>query len=201
MSQQHTERRERLELDACGIGFVADEQGRSSREIVELALKGLACVRHRGAIAADGLSGDGAGILVPLPQAFFARVGEGEIGRPLDADRLGVVFGYFDLDDPLARKTAQDAVAAACAAELLELAGWRAVPVDESQIGGAARSDLPAMLQALVLRPFDVDVDEAERRMLPRPSACGGDLPRRRCPLLPRELFVQPGHLQGAGHQ
>jgi glutamate synthase (ferredoxin) len=165
VSQHHTERRERLELDACGIGFVADEQGRTSREIVELALTGLACVRHRGAIAADGLSGDGAGILVPLPHAFFARVGEAELGRLLDPDRLGVVSGYFDLDDPHARKTAQDAVAAACAAELLELAGWRTVPVDESQIGGAARADLPAMLQALVLRPFDVDVEEAERRM------------------------------------
>ena len=166
MSQHHDARRRRLELDACGIGFVADEAGRPAREIVELALTGLACVRHRGAVAADGLSGDGAGLLVPLPREFFARVGAAELGRPIDPDRLGVVFAYFDLDDAAARATAQDAVASACAAEGLELAGWREVPIDETEIGGAAREDLPAMVQALVLRPADVGVEEAERRAL-----------------------------------
>jgi len=166
VSQQHVERRQRLELDACGIGFVADEGGRPAREIVELALTGLACVRHRGAVAADGLSGDGAGLLVPLPREFFARVGAAEFGRPIDADRLGVVFAYFDLDDAPARAAAQDAVATSCRVEGLELVGWRTVPIDEAEIGGAARDDLPAMLQALVLRPADVAVEDAERRAL-----------------------------------
>ena len=166
MSQSHFARRKRLELDGCGIGFVAHESGETSRSMVELALTGLACVRHRGAIAADGLSGDGAGLLVPLPREFFARVGAEALGRPLDADRLGVLFAFLDLDDDVARQSAQDAVAHACDVEGLELAGWREVPIDETQIGAAARADLPAMVQALVLRPADVDAEEAERRAL-----------------------------------
>jgi len=166
VSQSHFARRQRLELDACGIGFVAHESGESSRSIVDLALTGLACVRHRGAIAADGLSGDGAGVLVPLPRAFFARVGADALGRELDADRLGVLFAFLDLDDADARQSARDAVAHACEAEGLELAGWRDVPIDESQIGEAARADLPAMVQALVLRPAEVSIEDAERAAL-----------------------------------
>ena len=87
--------RQRHELDACGIGFVAHASGTASREIVDLALTGLACVRHRQAIAADGISGDGAGLLTPIPRPFFARVGAEELGRELDADRLGVVSAFL----------------------------------------------------------------------------------------------------------
>jgi glutamate synthase (ferredoxin) len=155
-------RRERFELDACGIGFVADEAARSSREIVDLALAGLACVRHRGAVAADGLSGDGAGVLLPIPRAFFSRLAA-ELGHAAEPDRLGVAFAFLDLTDDAACATAQHAVADACAVEGIELLGWREVPIDESQLGPAARDDLPAMHQALLARPADVDDAEAER--------------------------------------
>src|SRR5213592_3288389 len=61
----------RPELDSCGIGFVADAHGRTSRAIVEAALEGLACVKHRGALAADALTSDGSGVLVPIPAKLF----------------------------------------------------------------------------------------------------------------------------------
>jgi glutamate synthase (ferredoxin) len=158
-------RRRRAELDACGIGFVADSRGDvSQREIVELSLTGLACVRHRQAIAADGLSGDGAGILAPIPRAFFARVGAQTLGHELDADRIGVVSAFLDADDDAALRTAQDVVAEACKTEDLELAGWRTVPMDESHIGAQAHVDLPALVQAILLRPAGIDDAEAERR-------------------------------------
>ena len=67
MQQLNIERRER---DACGIGFVADSRGRASREILDAALEGLANVRHRGALAADRRTGDGAGVLLPIPAAL-----------------------------------------------------------------------------------------------------------------------------------
>ncbi len=88
----HQQRLRTPEFDGCGIGFVADTAGSPSRLVVDLALGGLSCVRHRAAVAADGLSGDGAGILAPLPRPFFARVGSAAIGRPLDetARRRGV---------------------------------------------------------------------------------------------------------------
>jgi glutamate synthase (ferredoxin) len=157
--------RERRELDACGIGFVADEQGRASREVVDLALTGLACVRHRGAVAADGLSGDGAGVLLPLPRAFFAAIAA-EAGREIEPERLGVVSAFLDLDDGAARAVAQEAVEVACATEGLDLVCWREVPIDRSHLGSAALDDLPALLHAVLARPADVDPDDAERRAL-----------------------------------
>ena len=65
-----------VERDACGIGFVADAQGRSSRDIVEAALNGLACVIHRGAVAADHRTADGSGVLLPIAPAIFASSSE-----------------------------------------------------------------------------------------------------------------------------
>ena len=61
------------ERDACGIGFVANAEGVPSRDIVETAIRSLCRVTHRGAIAADARTGDGAGLLLPIPERFFAR--------------------------------------------------------------------------------------------------------------------------------
>ena len=158
----HQHRLAMPEFDGCGIGFVADERGDASRSIVELALGGLSCVRHRAAVAADGISGDGAGVLGPLPRSFFARVAAESAGRPVDAARLGVVFAFLDCDDA-ARATAQAAVVDACEVEGLEFVGWRDVPTDESQLGDHARRDQPAFVQGFVLRPDGVDDAAAER--------------------------------------
>ena len=62
-----------LERDACGIGFVADVTGRTDRRVVELGLQGLAKLRHRGAFAADEQTGDGAGVLFPIPRRLIAH--------------------------------------------------------------------------------------------------------------------------------
>ncbi|MFN8035651.1 MAG: glutamate synthase-related protein [Acidimicrobiia bacterium] len=160
----HTTARSRAELDSCGIGFVADSSGVASRSIVELALTGLANVRHRGAIAADGVSGDGAGLLTPLPPAFTSRIARESLGVEMPGAELGLLTAFLDLDDGGAREKAMANVADACAAEGLELLGWREIPVDESQIGAAARAELPAMLHGVLRRPVGVDDAEAERR-------------------------------------
>src|SRR5437588_11558327 len=85
----------RFEHDACGTGSAADAGGRASREIVDAALAALNRVRHRGAVAADARSGDGAGILLPLPQAFYrdlvTRTGLG----PQSAARIGVATVFL----------------------------------------------------------------------------------------------------------
>src|ERR671932_19252 len=107
------------ELDACGIGFVADAKGRSSRFIVQAALQGLACVKHRGALAADARSSDGSGLLVPVPPEIF---GEGN----------GVVMLYVRGDDP------RPAVEAAAKQEGLEVVEWRTPPTDADVLGRQA---------------------------------------------------------------
>jgi hypothetical protein len=83
------------ERDACGIGFVADSRGRASREIVDCLLEGLHNVRHRGATAADRKTGDGAGVLLPLPPdgpKWFGSGGGGGGGGGLEGGGGGGVW-------------------------------------------------------------------------------------------------------------
>ncbi|HEV8626807.1 MAG TPA: glutamate synthase central domain-containing protein, partial [Acidimicrobiia bacterium] len=146
----------RLDRDACGIGLVADIEGRASRTLLDSALVGLACVRHRSAVAADGISGDGAGILLPIPQPFFARIArEAGLGAPAGDAPLGVVTAFLDAADDDARRIAEQAVADACAAEGLVLLGWRPIPIDDSLLGAAARRRAPHFTQAILALPRD----------------------------------------------
>ncbi|MEX2621495.1 MAG: glutamate synthase-related protein [Egibacteraceae bacterium] len=154
----------RFERDACGIGFVADSGGTPSRAIVEAALTGLCGVRHRGAVAADAKTGDGAGLLLPLPGAFFAEA----LGRPDAADRVGVAMcfldGAEDADGDRSRAQARACVEEALAAEKLELLGWRDVPVEPQALGEVARRGMPSVAQAVFTRPVELDADAAELR-------------------------------------
>ncbi|WP_370324648.1 glutamate synthase large subunit [Euzebya sp.] len=156
----------RAERDACGIGFVANAGGTSSRRIVADALAGLAGVMHRGAVAADGRSGDGSGLLIPLPRTFLAAQ-VGAAGTTADPDRLGAAVLFLDPADTAAgdeaRATARRAVADAIDRVGLTLLGWREVPTDPSVLGDIARAAMPHIVQALIERPADMAVDAAER--------------------------------------
>ncbi|MEA2497784.1 MAG: hypothetical protein QOH26_189, partial [Actinomycetota bacterium] len=136
----------RDERDACGIGFVADSKGRASRSIVDAALEALCRVRHRGAVAADALTGDGAGLLLPIPTALLSE----EAG-----ERLGLAMVFAD---PASPESGKGAVEEACEIEGIEISGWRVVPVESGALGEQARAAAPAILQALLLRPVGADV-------------------------------------------
>jgi glutamate synthase (ferredoxin) len=179
------------ERDACGIGFVADLGGGSSRAVVDAALEGLCNVRHRGAVAADSRSGDGAGVLLPLPSAFFhreaaalvgrrsaarfAESGSAKLGSPVDDGDLGVAMCFLDGGDNQrasdARRQARDAVARALAAQGLQLLGWRPVPTVPDALGEQARRGLPAVEQALFTAAPDVDGDRERLAYLARRRA------------------------------
>ncbi|MFT6943206.1 MAG: glutamate synthase (NADPH/NADH) large chain, partial [Nitriliruptoraceae bacterium] len=120
----------RFEKDACGIGFVAHVDGRPRRQIVTMALAGLAGVKHRGAVAADGQSGDGAGILTQIPRdLLFARAIE--LGHSsVKPENLGLAFLFLDPNDADERTRVRQAVQDACDAEGIQLLGWREVPID-----------------------------------------------------------------------
>ncbi|TMD05131.1 MAG: glutamate synthase subunit alpha [Chloroflexi bacterium] len=145
----------RFEHDACGIGFVADSSGRPSRAIVDAALVALGRVRHRGAVAADHRSGDGAGMLLPLPQGFFSDVAA-------IAGRVGVAMVFLPADQDRERMHA--IVQGASLAEGLEVLRWRPVPVDPSALGAVAQASAPLIEQALLRRSAASDADELERQ-------------------------------------
>ncbi|HXV56492.1 MAG TPA: glutamate synthase large subunit [Gaiellaceae bacterium] len=134
------------ERGACGIGFVADPSGRPSRDVLERVLAGLRGVRHRGATAADRATGDGAGVLIPLPRALL----------PAPQCGLAMVF--------LRGEGAREAVEAGCRAEGIEPAGWREVPVDTSALGAGALASMPRIAQLALVPPAGVDAGEVERR-------------------------------------
>src|SRR5581483_7678949 len=78
-----------LEHDACGTGFVADVSGRPSHRIVELAIESVVNLTHRGAVSADAKTGDGAGILTPLPRRLLAEEAA-RAGKSVEADLFAV---------------------------------------------------------------------------------------------------------------
>lgn len=120
-----------FEHDACGVGFCAQIDNRKSHEIVRMGLRVLANLTHRGAVGADPLAGDGAGILLQVPDAFLraecARLG---FELPLAGD-YGVGMLFLPRD-PLGRKACEELIARHVEAEGQRLLGWRDVPTDGS---------------------------------------------------------------------
>jgi glutamate synthase (ferredoxin) len=152
------------ERDACGIGFVADVRGRRTHAPVAQALGALGRVEHRGAIADDPQAGDGAGLLLPIDDAFFAaRAGL----DPDDTELLGLAMAFLPADveggEPV-QAAARRALEDACLHEGLGVSGWRVVPVDPAALGEHARRQAPRIEQAVLLRSTSVTVEEAERR-------------------------------------
>ena len=134
------------EKDACGIGFVADSSGRATRAIVDDALEALARVRHRGAVAADALTGDGAGMLLPLPR----RLLEDALPAVSEATSVGVAMVFLDPSDPGPGRAALES---ACATEGMKIIGWRLVPTDDRALGEQARRTAPLIEQMLITLP------------------------------------------------
>ncbi len=131
----------RRELDACGIGFVANAHGTASHDLVRAALDGLANVKHRGAVAADNRTSDGTGVLTPIPAAIF---GEG----------VGVATLFLRGESP------EGGVAAAAAEEAIEIVEWRTPPTDDDALGDIARAAKPTIRQVLFRLPADaLDAD------------------------------------------
>ncbi|AWV08842.1 glutamate synthase large subunit [Marilutibacter maris] len=162
------------ERDACGFGLIAQLDDRPSNALVQRALEALSRMTHRGGIAADGLSGDGCGLLLRQPDAFL-RALAGEAGIAL-GQRYAAGLVFLPHDDAAAA-TAREAFATALREVKLAVAGWRTVPVDTSVCGELAKRSLPRIEQLFVVPAVDID---GER---PDPSAFlhALYLARRRC--------------------
>src|SRR5580692_4259050 len=131
-----------VDHDACGVGFIAQLGSSGSRDVVERALTALERLSHRGGVDADGLSGDGAGILTPIPKAFIRkRAREINIELP-ESFGLGMAF------IPPSQESAARASVELSAAELgLRCLGWREVPTYPSLLGPCALVTLPLIRQ------------------------------------------------------
>ncbi|WP_304186317.1 glutamate synthase large subunit [Phenylobacterium aquaticum] len=152
------------ERDACGVGLVCALDGKPRREVVELAIRALKSVWHRGAIDADGKTGDGAGVLVSVPQDFFADQ-VARIGHSLRPGPIAV--GQIFL--PRTDLTAQEACRTIVEAEALRFGfyiyGWRQVPTDTRVIGEKANATRPEIEQIMLSPPNGLDGEALERAL------------------------------------
>src|SRR5579862_6501070 len=154
-----------LEKDSCGVGFIANIKGKKSHQIVSDALQILCNLEHRGAVGADPRAGDGAGILVQIPHAFFARKAK-ELGFTLPEAGSYAVGALFMPKEKAWRKVIQSIIADQIKAEQLTLLGWRDVPTDNVSLGETVKPTEPANMQVFIGRGAHIkDEVEFERRL------------------------------------
>jgi glutamate synthase domain-containing protein 2/glutamate synthase domain-containing protein 1/glutamate synthase domain-containing protein 3 len=134
------------EHDACGIALVAKLRGEASHAVVEKALDALENLEHRGAEGADPSTGDGAGILLQIPDVFFRAVAGVELPPP---GLYGVGMCYLPADAER-RTEVEGLIEETIAAEGQRVLGWREVPVDERYVGTTAGAAAPTIRQVLV---------------------------------------------------
>ena len=131
--------------DACGVGFIAQLGGPASHAVVERGLEALARLAHRGGVDADGRSGDGAGLLVAIPKAFFRKAARADgIALP---GQFGVGMVFLQ---PGQETQAVDTIRETVSKFDLSFLGWRTVPTDPSILGPRSRESLPTVRQCFV---------------------------------------------------
>ena len=149
-----------FEHDSCGFGLVAQIDGRASAALVDTAFSALAKLSHRGAVNADGISGDGCGVLIHRPGDWLrARAAEAGI-VPAARFAAGLVFL-----DPAGGDAAVAVLERELAAASLRVAGWREVAVERAACGPIAAASCPRVRQLFVDAPADMHEDAFERAL------------------------------------
>ncbi len=151
-----------FERDSCGFGLIANLDDMPSHWVVETAIAALARLTHRGAVAADGKTGDGCGLLIKFPQSFLRAAAE-ELGLQL-GDRFAVGMVFLNQDERRA-ETARETINSAIADFGLEVAGWREVPTDPTVCGEQALRSMPLIEQVYVNAPEGMPRGPFNRRL------------------------------------
>lgn len=135
-----------FEHDSCGVAMVVDMHGRRSRDIVDKAITALLNLEHRGAQGAEPRSGDGAGILIQVPDEFLREAVDFELPAP-GSYATGIAFLPQSSKDAAAACAAVQKIAEA---EGLQVLGWRSVPTDDSSLGALSRDAMPTFRQVFL---------------------------------------------------
>ncbi len=153
------------EYDACGVGFIANMSGAKSHKIIEDALFILENLEHRGAVGADPLAGDGAGLLLQIPHGLFEPACR-DLGFELPVPGDYAVGQLFMPQDRRLRRHCSTVWERICREEGFDVIGWREVPVDNSSLSDSVRATEPAHWQVFLRKPADVaDQNAFERRL------------------------------------
>ena len=139
----------RNEHDACGVGFVVDIKGRKSHGVIEKGLQVLLNLLHRGACGCEANTGDGAGVLVQMPDRFLRKATR-DLGFALPPPGQYGAGLVFLPKGRAERAQLRQLIERTVAAERHAVLGWRAVPVDDSSLGASARAAKPTIEQLFI---------------------------------------------------
>lgn len=154
--------RESFEHDSCGFGLICHMDGIPSHQLVQRAINALSRLTHRGAIAADGKSGDGCGLLIKMPQQYLRHAAETDGISLHEHFAVGMLFLSRDAEcADMERQRLQ----AELEKEALYVAGWRVVPVDTDACGERALETMPRIEQVYVNLPDHETVEDIERKL------------------------------------
>ncbi len=153
------------EKDACGIGFVANQSGNRIHEIIKMALQAVTNLTHRGAVAADAKTGDGAGILTQIPEKLFRKELE-KLGVHLGSiNKFGVGMIFLPRHDRTAHAHGRLLIEKTLQKYSIPLLGWRPVPINFKAIGEKALATLPDIQQVLVGKPAHLTDNAFEQEL------------------------------------
>ncbi len=150
------------EHDSCGVGLVAALDGRKRRDIVQAGIDALKAVWHRGAVDADGKTGDGAGIHVEIPQDFFAAAVK-RSGAPLMPGPIAVGMVFLPKTDLSAQERCRQIVETEILRFGHRIYGWRQVPINVEVIGEKANATRPEIEQIMLWNDTGASETEFER--------------------------------------
>ncbi len=148
--------------DSCGFGLIAQLKGKQSQNLISTAISALTRMTHRGAVDADGKTGDGCGITIQLSDTFFQPIAQSMGGNQDALLAVGQIFLPQDKDKA---KVARTLLEKEIKRETLNVIGWRQVPIDTSTLGKTARDSLPQIEQIFVQAPVGWSKDDFERRL------------------------------------
>ena len=161
-SDQHNLYQPDVFKDNCGFGLIAHTHGEASHDLVQTAIHSLSCMTHRGGVAADGKTGDGCGLLIATPKAFFKKIA---VDNGFTLNEIFAVATVFVSLDKTEAQHSQNVLTEAVESQGLVVAGWRDVPVDLRIVGDIARESLPAFKQILVNCPAHMDEAAFNRKL------------------------------------
>ncbi len=148
--------------DSCGFALLAHMDGRKSHWLIETTLESLSRLTHRGAVAADGKSGDGCGIMLQFPDSFLRDVARDE-GFHL-AERFAAGLVFFS-PDPERIQQGQNILSKHLRRAALEIVGWRKVPTNPAVVGEQALASMPAIYQVFINAPTGWGPHDLERQL------------------------------------
>ena len=137
-----------MEHDSCGVGLIASTEGKKSRAVVEYGIEALKAVWHRGAVDADGKTGDGAGIHLEIPKDFFIEKIE-VTGHIYDNSEICVGMIFLPRNDYSSQEACKTIVESELTKNNFSIFGWRQVPVNPNFLGEKAFQTMPEIIQVL----------------------------------------------------